>query len=75
MLLGHSNCDLDLHPTDPKIDSEHLLSMTNVCMKFNKAGPNQTLVIDQTRLYTTDRQTHGRTGAKAPFKAPFEGGA
>ena len=28
--------------------------MTNVCMKFEKAGPNQTLVIDQTRLYTTD---------------------
>ena len=28
--------------------------MINVCMKFEKAGPNQTLVIDQTRLYMTD---------------------
>ena len=26
-------------------------------MKFEKAGPNQTLVIDSTRLYMKDRQT------------------
>ena len=56
MLLCHSHCDLVLYLTDPKIDREHLLCMTNVCMKFEKAGPNQTLVIDHTRLYTTDGQ-------------------
>ena len=37
-------------------------------MKFEKAGSNQTLVIDWTSLYTMDRQTGGqrtdRTGAK-----------
>ena len=41
MLLGHSHCHLDLHSIEPKIDREHLLSMTNVCMKFEKAGPTK----------------------------------
>ena len=45
----------------PKTNRDHLLYMTNVCMKFKKAGPNQTLVIDRTRLYTTDRRTGQRT--------------
>ena len=57
MLLCHSHCDLDLYPTDPKIDRENILSMTNVCMKSEKARPNQTLVIDWTRLYTSDGLT------------------
>ena len=35
MLLCHSHCDLDLYPIDPKINREHLLSMTNVFIKFN----------------------------------------
>ena len=52
MLLCHSHCTLDLNPIELKIDREHLLSMTNVWMKVDKAGLNQTLVIDR-----TDRQT------------------
>ena len=39
--------------------------MANVCMKFEKAGPNQTLVIDRTRLYKTDGRSDGQTGAKS----------
>ena len=42
--------------------------MTNVCIKFEKAGPYQTLAIDQTRWYTMDAkadgQTDGQKGAK-----------
>ena len=51
--------DLDLYFIDVQIDREHLLSMTNVFMKFEKAGPYQTLVTDRTRLYTswTDQRT------------------
>ena len=30
-------------------------------MKFEKAGPNQTVVIDGTKLYTTDERTDGQT--------------
>ena len=67
MLLCHSHCDLDLYPTDPRIDRKHLLSMTNyVCMKFEKAEPNQTLVIDQRRLYMTDGQTVRQVQSKMP---------
>ena len=57
---GH--CDLDFHLIDPKINREHLRSMTNVRMKSEKARPNQTVVIDQTRKY--DRLSDGQTGAK-----------
>ena len=59
MLHCHSHCDLDLYPIDPKIDREHLLSITNICMKFEKAGPNQTLVIDGDKVVYA-----GQTGAK-----------
>ena len=52
MLFCHSHCDF--YPIELKIDREHLLSMTNVCMKFEKVWPNQTLSIDRTSLYTTD---------------------
>ena len=52
-----SHCDLDLYPIECQINKEYLLSLTNVCMKFEKAGPYQTLVTDWTRLYTTDRRT------------------
>ena len=57
MLLchSHSHCDLDLYPIDLKIDREHLLCLNSVCMKFEKAAPNETRVIDLTRLYKTDR--------------------
>ena len=55
-----SHCDLDLYPIEPKINREHLLSMAKVCMKFEKAGPYQTLVIDRARLYTMDRQTSAK---------------
>ena len=41
-----------------------LLSMTIVCMKLEKAGPNQTLDIERTRLYKTDGPTERQTGAK-----------
>ena len=44
--------------------------MTNVCMKFEKAGPNQTLVIDR-----TGRQTDGQTDAKEYTPYFFEEGA
>ena len=64
ILFCHSRCDLDLYPIDPKINREHLLSMTYVFIKFEKAGPNQTLVIDRTWLYSTDGWTDRRTGAK-----------
>ena len=46
MLLCHSHSYLNLYSIEPKIDMEHLLSMTNVCMKFEKAWLYQTLVID-----------------------------
>ena len=67
-------CDLDLYPIDRKINREHLLSMTNVCMKFQKAGPNQILVIDLTRKYDgrTDRETDRQVKSNIPLF--FEGG-
>ena len=74
MLLCHSHCDLDLYSIEPKIDREHLLSMTNVCMKFEKAGPNQTLVTDRTGLYMMDRWTNGQTGAKQYIPSSSKGG-
>ena len=70
MLICHSHCDLDLYPIEPKIDREHLLSVTNVCMKFEKAGPNQTLVIYPTRLYTMDGQTNGLTDRQVQGNIP-----
>ena len=42
--------------------------MKNVCMKFEKAGPHQTLVIDWTRKYD------GRTGAKQYTPSFLKGG-
>ena len=36
MLLCHSHSDLELNPIDPKIHRDHLLSISDVCMKFNK---------------------------------------
>ena len=57
---GH--CDLDFHLIDPKINREHLRSMTNVRMKSEKARPNQTVVIDQTRKYNS--LSDEQTGAK-----------
>ena len=52
--------------------------MTNACMKFEKAGLNQTLLIDQTRLYTTDgptnRRTDGQTGAEKYASSSSKGG-
>ena len=76
MLLCHSHFDLDLYAIGPKIDREHLLSMTNVCMKFEKAGLNQNLVINQTKLYIMDRQTKGQTDAKqyTPSASSSKGG-
>ena len=38
--------------------------MTNVCIKFEMAGPNQTLVIDWARLYMMDGWMDRRTAAK-----------
>ena len=74
MLLCHSHCDLDLYPIEPKIDREHLLSMTNVCMKFEKTGPKQTLVFDWTRLYMTNGWMDRRTDrCKAIYPLFFEG--
>ena len=40
MLPCHSHCYLDLYPNQAKIDREHLLSVTNVCIKFEGAWPN-----------------------------------
>ena len=54
---------LDLYLIETEIDREHL-TMTNICMKFEKTGPNQTLVIVQTRLYTMDGCTDGQTDAQ-----------
>ena len=66
MLLCHSHCDLDLYPIELKINREHLCSITNVCMKFEKAGPKQTLVIDRTRLYTTDGPSDRQVQSNIP---------
>ena len=74
MLLCHSHCDLDLYPIDPKINREHLLSMTNIWMKFEEAGPYQTLVIDLTRLHTTDGRTDLQTAAKQYTPSSSKGG-
>ena len=73
MLLCHNNCDLDLYPIEPKINWEHLLSMTNVCMKFEKAGLDQTLVIHPTRLYTTDGPTDRLTVAREYTPSSLKG--
>ena len=74
-LLCHSHCDLDLYLIDPKIDTEHLLSVTNVCMKFEKARPKQTLVIDRTRLYTINGWTKPWTDrCKAIYPHLFQEG-
>ena len=54
---SETSFNLDIYPIDPKINREHLLSMTNACMKFEKAELNQTLVIDKPRLYMKDRLT------------------
>ena len=70
MLLCHSHCNLDLYPIDPKIDMVQLLSMTNVCIKFEKAGPNQTLVIDRTMLDTTDGRTYGPRDGQVQSNVP-----
>ena len=44
-------------------------------MKFEKTGPNQTVVIDRTRLYTTDRRTELWTDrCKAIYTLFFERG-
>ena len=43
-------------------------------MKFEKAGPNQTRVIDRTRLYMTDRRTDRWTGAKQYNSSASKGG-
>ena len=75
MLLYHSHCDLDLYPINPKINGEHLLSMTNVCMNSEIAGTNHTLVIDRTRLYMTDRRMNQRTGSKQSTPSSSMGGA
>ena len=76
MLLCHSHGDLDLYPTDPTIEREHLLSTTNVCMEFEKTGPNQTLIIDRATLYTTDGRTDRWTDmCKAIYPLFFEVGA
>ena len=52
--------------------------MTNVCMKFEKAGPTQTLLNDPTSLYMTERQTdqatNGQTDAKQYTPLFFERG-
>ena len=50
--------------------------MTNVCMKFEKAGPNQTLVIDLIRKCEgrTDGRTDGQTGAKQHTPSSSKGG-
>ena len=47
--------------------------MTNVCMKFEKAGPNPTLVIDPTRLYTTDGRLDGQVQSNIPSLLRGEG--
>ena len=67
----HTHYDLDLHLNDPKINREHLLSMTNVCMKFEKAERNKTLGIDRTWLYMTDRQTERRTDGHVQSNIPL----
>ena len=77
MLLFHSHCELDLYPIEPKIDMEHLLSMNNVYMKFGKAGQNQTLVIDWTKVvyYRRSEQTNQQTDRyKAIYPLFFQGG-
>ena len=65
---GH--CDLDLYQIDPKISREHLFSITNVCMKFEKTGPNLTLVIDRTRKYDTDGKTDRQVQSNIPSPSP-----
>ena len=72
MLLCHSHCDLDLYPIEHKINREHPLSITNVCMKFEKAGPNQILDIDRTRLYTMNGPMDKQVQSSLPLF--FEGG-
>ena len=39
-----SNCDLDLWPSDPKINRGHLLLMTNLPIKFELCGLKRSLV-------------------------------
>ena len=55
-LLCHSHRYLDLYSIDAEINREYL-SRIIVRMKFEKALPNQTLLFDRTRLYTTEGRT------------------
>ena len=49
--------------------------MTNVCLKFEKAWPNQTQVINRTRLHMTDGRTDQWTDScKAIYSLFFEVG-
>ena len=59
--LGH--CDLDLRPTDPKINKGLLLNKGYHPMKFEGSGSKCTRVIERKRSVTdgqTDRRTDGQ---------------
>ena len=56
---GH--CDLDLRPTDPKINRGLLLNMGYHPMKFEGSGSKGTRVIERKRS-VTDIQTDKLTG-------------
>ena len=53
-LLCDSHSDLDLYPIDPKIEREHQLCMTNVCMKLDQS--KLYLLIKQGCIQWRDRQ-------------------
>ena len=65
---------LTFYPMDPKISKVHLLFMTNVCMKFQKAGPNQTVVVKKGCIRRMDRPTEQPTGAKLYTPSFSKGG-
>ena len=75
-----SHCDLDLWPTDLKIDKDHLYSETHVCSKFDKPRSILCLVIIRIRFgQPTDRPTDRRTDrptdiCKAKYPHFVEGG-
>ena len=60
------HCDLDLWPSDLKINRGHLLVMGNVPTKFHKPRLIPSQVIDRTRI--TGRTDHPITGCSPLFK-------
>ena len=46
------SCELDLRPTDLKINRDHLLDMTNMHSKYGAPGSKSSILIEQKQSVT-----------------------